>query len=409
MNTSSPSKFTLERAMKNAVAKADSAPRVDLTALRPTTLLEVASQADFNRNLASLQKSAGRRYSLVRALSGLLTTGKPDAALELEVDQELRLLNDRSVDPGSIIVPLSAFSVRADLDTSSPPVGGSLVPTKVEQEVIPFLRYRSVVGRLGGKILSLPPGNAQLGRMTSSAGATWSAETANTVSSGPLFDNFTLTPSRITATTIVSRQLLRQATPDVERLVIDDITASIANEIDRVVLNGSGTSPEPSGILAMTPNAAGQYKYNLRSPDIVFGGAASWAKVVSFESTLDGGAQVHSDGSYGWVGAPDVREKWMTVPKVSTYPDFLWSQPDNEQDGRVAGRLAISTSQMPVGRVIFGRWSDALIVNWEGAEVLLNPYTFASTFEVQIRVTMLATVGFRYSSAFITSSDSASQ
>lgn len=43
---------------------------------------------------------------------------------------------------------------------------------------------------------------------------------------------------------------------------------------------------------------------------------------LQFEATLDGGAQVHNDGTYGWAAAPDVRTKWMQVPKVAAYPNF---------------------------------------------------------------------------------------
>jgi len=67
----------------------------------------------------------------------------------------------------------------------------------------------------------------------------------------------------------------------------------------------------------------------------------------------------------------------MQVPKVAAYPEFLWSQPDTEIDGRVAGRKAVSTSQMPAGGVIFGRWSDAMIASWAGAEILVNPFVRA--------------------------------
>src|SRR5215831_14139358 len=67
----------------------------------------------------------------------------------------------------------------------------------------------------------------------------------------------------------------------------------------------------------------------------------------------------------------------MQVPKVGACPEFLWSQPDTEIDGRVAGRKAVSTSQMPAGGVIFGRWSDAMIASWAGAEILVNPFVRA--------------------------------
>jgi hypothetical protein len=109
------------------------------------------------------------------------------------------------------------------------------------------------------------------------------------------------------------------------------------------------------------------------------------------------------------VAAGDVRSKWATTPKVATYPEFIWSQANGELDGYVNGRRAISTSQMPSGRVLFGRWSDCLIATWEGVSAQINEFSFASTGQVQIIVSVLVGIGFRYSSAFITSTDSAAQ
>jgi len=117
----------------------------------------------------------------------------------------------------------------------------------------------------------------------------------------------------------------------------------------------------------------------------------------------------HNDGTYGWAAAPDVRTKWMQVPKVATYPEFLWSQPDNEIDGRVAGRKAVSSSQMPTGTVIFGRWSDAMIATRAGAEILVNPYVKAVNAEHQISLNLFVAVAFRHSSAVVSSAGVASQ
>jgi hypothetical protein len=87
----------------------------------------------------------------------------------------------------------------------------------------------------------------------------------------------------------------------------------------------------------------------------------------------------------------------------------LWEQPDTEIDGRVAGRKAVSTSQLPAGNVIFGRWSDALICSWPGAEILVNPFARATLAEHEITLNLFVAIGFKYSSAFISSNDSASQ
>jgi hypothetical protein len=89
----------------------------------------------------------------------------------------------------------------------------------------------------------------------------------------------------------------------------------------------------PRGYWPCRFNPSGSYVYSSRSPNVVFGGRASWASLLKFEDTLDGGAQVYNDGTYGWCAAPDVRTKWMQVPKVAIYPEFLWSQSDTEIDG----------------------------------------------------------------------------
>jgi predicted phage gp36 major capsid-like protein len=302
-------------------------------------------------------------------------------------------------------IPMEVLS--RDLTVGAYPM---VVQTSVEKDVIPFLRYKSVTGRLGATLMSdLVGGPWRLPRATGTGGAGWQTETAAATNAEASFDQVTLTPSRISSNSIVSKQLVAQSQPDIEQFLIDELGQAIATEVDRVVLNGSGVAPTPTGILALPVNAAGQYLYSSRSPNVVFGGAASWATVLQFEATLDGGAQVHNDSTYGWCAAPDVRTKWMQVPKVATFPEFLWSQPDSEVDGRVAGRKAVSSSQMPTGTVIFGRWSDAMIASWAGVEILVNPFVRAVQAEFLITMNLFVAVAFKYSSAFVSSSDSASQ
>src|SRR5262249_17813731 len=147
-------------------------------------------------------------------------------------------------------------------------------------------------------------------------------------------------------------------------------------------------APQPQGILSLPVNPTGTYLYNARTPNITFGGPASWPSVLQFEAELDGGAQVHNDGTYGRAAAPDVRTKWMAVPKLAGYPEFMWNQPDTEIDGRVAGRKAVSSSQLPAGAVIFGRWSDAMIATWVGTEILVNPIFRATQAELVITLNL---------------------
>jgi hypothetical protein len=52
---------------------------------------------------------------------------------------------------------------------------------------------------------------------------------------------------------------------------------------------------------------------------------------------------------------------------------------------------------------------DAMVAAWAGAEIMVNPYVKAVYAEHQISLNLLVAVAFRYSSAFVSSSDSASQ
>jgi HK97 family phage major capsid protein len=364
--------------------------------------LPVTETTDFIRNFRELEKRSKRPYSLAKVVRELSKHNL--SGFELEVSQELRALN-RGQNALATLIPMEVLS-RRDLSVGGYPMA---VQTSVEPEIIPFLRYKSVTGRLGATLLTdLVGGSWQLPRATGTGGATWLPETGGASTAEASFDQVTLTASRISANSIISKQLVAQAQPDIEQFLIDELSQAIAVEVDRVVLAGSGTAPVPQGILNLPVNPANTYNYNARSPNVTFGGAASWPTVVQFEATLEA-AQVHNDGTYGWAAANDVRTKWMTVPKVATHPEFLWSQPDTEIDGRVAGRKAVSSSQLPAGSTVFGRWSDAMIASWVGVEIEVNPYTYATAAKNLISLNLLATVNFRYSSAFVSSSDSASQ
>ena len=53
----------------------------------------------------------------------------------------------------------------------------------------------------------------------------------------------------------------------------------------------TGVAPVPAGILNLPVNPANTYAYNARSPNVTFGGPASWATVVQFEATLEAGRE----------------------------------------------------------------------------------------------------------------------
>jgi HK97 family phage major capsid protein len=156
-----------------------------------------------------------------------------------------------------------------------------VIQTSVGEDVIPFLRYKSVAGRLGATLLTdLTGGPWRLPRATGTGGASWQNETAAVANNEVTFDAVTLTPSRISSNSIASKQLVAQAQPAIEEFLIDELSAAIATEVDRVTLAGTGVAPQPQGILSLPVNPANTYLYSARSPDVTFAGPASWASVL---------------------------------------------------------------------------------------------------------------------------------
>jgi HK97 family phage major capsid protein len=285
--------------------------------------------------------------------------------------------------------------------------------TVSDESPISFLRAKTICGRLGATLLDGlvggKLGNLKLPRATTGGVASWQPEIGPATDSDQSFDSFTLIPKRITGSTVISRQLILQSSPDIEAFIANDLSTAIGVAVDNAAINGTGTAPQPLGILHYPVNASGSYTYASRSANVKFGGPTTWANVLAFEKILEQGLIVN-DGSFGYATDPTVRDKWQQLAKLTGYPSFLWENTgDDDTFGRVNGRKAISSTQLPAGQVIFGKWSEMLICSWVGLEILVDPYSLATTAELRVRASLLADVQFRYPLAFCASSDSGAQ
>jgi hypothetical protein len=98
----------------------------------------------FNRNFAKLEQQCKRPYSLAKVIRELAKQPPNLTGFEMECDQELKSLNKDHHVLGRFI-PTQAL-LRRDLTAGGYP---QAVQTSVGEDVIPFLRYKSVTGRLG--------------------------------------------------------------------------------------------------------------------------------------------------------------------------------------------------------------------------------------------------------------------
>src|SRR5262249_20251609 len=134
------------------------------------------------------------------------------------------------------------------------------------------------------------------------------------------FDSITLSPKLIAGQTIVSNQLIRQSSPDIEAFIVRDSDA-ISVQVDQAALFGAGSATVPKGIMSYTANAPCSFAYNLRPPSITWGGPATWANILQMGKNLEDG-RIFNDGSFAYVtllrrarsGKP--RRRPRTIPSI---------------------------------------------------------------------------------------------
>ena len=145
---------------------------------------------------------------------------------------------------------------------------------------------------------------------------------------------------------------------------------------------------------------------------VTFSGAASLAKVLEFETAImSDNADI---GAMNWLTNITVRNKWKTIAQLgSTFPIFLCS-PDNKANNY----LMNVTNQFPTAatapfsvanQVIFGAFNQAIMADWAGMDVVVDPYTLALQNQVAITVCILTDFGVRHPESFCISTDSAAQ
>lgn len=128
--------------------------------------------------------------------------------------------------------------------------GGFAVPTPLAGRFIDRARNATRVLQAGGTTVPMTSQTLKVPRLTGSSAPAWRNENAAIAEGDLTIDNVTLTARSMSFLVKVSRELLEDSDPSVQELVTDDLAKQVALEWDRVALRGTGTAPQPRGILS---------------------------------------------------------------------------------------------------------------------------------------------------------------
>ena len=240
------------------------------------------------------------------------------AGLVRELSQEvMRASGLTASSERSFYVPFSALT-RATYVTSAAANGGNIVATDLlADDFIEALRNASPVMGLGVRTMNGLVGDVAIPRRSGVASTYYlSTETTAITQSESTFDQVTMSPKNLASLSKYSRQTLIQGTPGIESLVRTDLTDGILAALDSAIINGSGSSGQPTGIrnvsgigsVAMGTNGAAltmekvvDLETEILQDNALVGNAMAYvtnAKVVAGLKKLRAGGSTTTDGSF---------------------------------------------------------------------------------------------------------------
>lgn len=346
------------------------------------------------------------KYSVTRAINQLIESQKSQPPgcngrlkdFEGEVHQSLvdaYKAAPNSPEPAGALIPIAALKGLSA--TNGATSGGFLVNESFAASIVPALRAVSRCVDLGATVFEGLRDTAVLPFEQTTSDAQWLAELeAAADPSDSTYAQSKLVPRRVVSVGRYSQQLLKQSSLGIENFMRSDLLKVNGTALDKACLVGNGNK-EPLGLINRVDSTLNT---------VTFGGAAAtWAKLISFQSAC---ALDNAYGASGYITSLAAAEKWMNLKADSTGIRFLWN--GDISSGEVAGARAFSTNNMPAGtdKVVYsGDWSQLAIGIWSDAlEIVIDTFTLKKTGMVEIVSTLLADVGVINAAAFAVSTDS---
>jgi HK97 family phage major capsid protein len=239
--------------------------------------------------------------------------------------------------------------------------GSALISGYVAREFFDAVRAALVTGAAGVRTFQVDGNSANIPRVDSDPAVAWLAEGTQLAESDPAISAVTLTPRVLASLVRVSRVLLEDS-PVAEEIVEATLRRAVAQELDRVVLRGSGTGAEPRGILNTTGIGSTALAAAPTNWDPLID-AASALREANFEPTA---AIMHPSAATLFTKTKDTTGRYIEQP--APVPRVL------------------TTTAMPVKTVLLGDFRQALLGIRSGFE--------ARTVTLQERYADFLQVGF---------------
>jgi len=340
---------------------------------------EVGLNAEEIRNFSILK--------LIKANSRDATDADKEAAkMEMEASRSVESKNHVAA-RGCWLPNEIVRGEKRDLTADAFSQAGALVGVDFRpQSMIELLRTNMALTGLGATVLSGLVGDVSIPKQTGAGNVAWLGSDGDTLGeTNQAVGQVSLTPRTLGAYTDFSRQLRLQSSMSVEQFVRNDLMAITARAVDVSAFHGTGTSGQPLGIQNVTGIGAQSFST---------GSTPTRSEVIGMRSDLANAEALN--GNLGFVTGSTVYANMLDTVIDAGSGQFLVQQ----DGGALIGRKLVESNQITAGAMIFGNWSDLLIGEWAGMDIMIDPYTGATAGTTRVLIFQTVDVAVRHAQSF---------
>lgn len=329
-----------------------------------------------NNGVKENEKRSKDRFSISR----LLTHGENVDGFEGEMLQEsAKEARSLGLNPTGIYLSNSVMNSimpeKRTMTAATDADGGYLIPTDKIEWFDALFAY-SVLDKLGIQKLSGLSANTDIPGFGSAVVTGWAnGETGTQTPDDPTVVNRALRPKLLYGATNISKRLAIQTNRSVDQMIMQDIMSAMAQALQAAVINGSGSSGQPTGIL----NTSGIQSVAIGTN----GGAITFAKAMELWSAI-AQADCNMD-KFKWLTNPKVQGKAMQIPvdtgsgaMIVTYNNNFGGSPNAIANyplystSSVPSTLTKGTSSGVCSALIGGDFSQVVVGQFGGVEIIVD-------------------------------------
>ncbi len=324
-------------------------------------------------------------FSLSKAIASLADP-KVDGGREREMSDELEHRGYVKTNPRSILVPATAFEKRTVTHLSSGALnsGRNLIADDFREDLfVSTLREANPLTRLGVTHVGGLVGDVTIPAGATNTAVAWlSADGEAFAETTATYRQIKATPHYVGAVTEVSLGLLKQGTPDVDKLLMNDLAQTLGLAVAKAAIVGTGSSGQPKGLLhadnsitaVVTPQLVVRYATACKQQLLTAN-----ADVSHVAYLVNSGLCSTVEGVVTTDGYP------LPVEQVFRNRPFQYF------------------SELPSAKILAaGDWRDLMICEWGAVELLVSEHVKFSTGGVGIRILQGLDICCRRTASFCT-------